>query len=72
MKVLVLNSGSDALRYKLFDMSTERELASGAVDRIGKTGSKIVHRAGEVTVERDDFTGARPGRLIRGPQASPF
>ncbi len=35
MKILVLNSGSSSLKYKLFDMSTEKPLLSGHVDGIG-------------------------------------
>jgi acetate kinase len=37
MKILVLNSGSSSIKYRLFDMSAERELAAGAVDRIGES-----------------------------------
>lgn len=35
MKILVLNSGSSSLKYKLFDMSTEKTLISGHIDGIG-------------------------------------
>lgn len=35
MKILVLNSGSSSLRYKFFDMNTEKALLSGHVDGIG-------------------------------------
>jgi acetate kinase len=35
MKILVLNSGSSSLKYKFFDMSTEKALISGHVDGIG-------------------------------------
>ncbi len=35
MKILVLNSGSSSLKYKLFDMNTETALISGHVDGIG-------------------------------------
>ncbi|MBU1198477.1 MAG: acetate kinase [Nanoarchaeota archaeon] len=35
MKILVLNSGSSSLKYKLFDMNSEKELISGHVDGIG-------------------------------------
>ena len=35
MKILVLNSGSSSLKYKLFDMSAEKTLLSGHIDGIG-------------------------------------
>lgn len=35
MKILVLNSGSSSLKYKLFDMITEKPLLAGHVDGIG-------------------------------------
>jgi len=35
MNILVLNSGSSSLKYKFFDMSTEKALLSGHVDGIG-------------------------------------
>lgn len=36
MNILVLNSGSSSLKYKLFDMPSERLLAAGMVERIGE------------------------------------
>ena len=35
MKILVLNSGSSSLKYKLFDMKKEEPLIAGHVDGIG-------------------------------------
>lgn len=35
MKILVANIGSTSFKFRLFDMSDERELARGGVDRIG-------------------------------------
>ncbi len=35
MKVLVLNSGSSSIKFKLFNMKNENAMASGKVDRIG-------------------------------------
>jgi acetate kinase len=35
MKILVLNSGSSSLKYRLFDMSNEKALFSGHIDGIG-------------------------------------
>ena len=36
MKILVLNSGSSSIKYKLIDMDTRRPLSSGLVERIGQ------------------------------------
>ena len=35
MKILVLNCGSSSIKYKLYDMTDERVLAQGGVERIG-------------------------------------
>jgi len=35
MKLLVANLGSTSFKYRLFDMSTEAQLAQGGIDRIG-------------------------------------
>ncbi|MCA9177205.1 MAG: acetate/propionate family kinase, partial [Planctomycetales bacterium] len=35
MKILVANLGSTSFKYRLFDMSDERQLARGGIDRIG-------------------------------------
>lgn len=36
MKVLVANLGSTSFKYRLFDLSTETQLARGGIDRIGQ------------------------------------
>ncbi|HOP51619.1 MAG TPA: acetate kinase [Thermovirgaceae bacterium] len=43
MKVLVLNCGSSSLKYQLFDMTSEKVLAKGLVERIGIDGSRVKH-----------------------------
>jgi acetate kinase len=43
MKILVLNSGSSSIKYKLFDISKKKALVAGIADRIGETGSSIKH-----------------------------
>ncbi len=35
MKVLVLNCGSSSIKYKLYDMNENKELASGGIEKIG-------------------------------------
>ena len=46
MNILVLNSGSSSLKYKLFCMEKEQVLASGVVERIGSGNgpSKVTHQ----------------------------
>ncbi|MFO7907742.1 MAG: acetate/propionate family kinase [Planctomycetota bacterium] len=39
MKILVANLGSTSFKYRLFDMSDERQMARGGVERIGSTES---------------------------------
>src|SRR5690606_16568202 len=46
MNILVLNSGSSSLKYKLFSAAKEEVLAFGLVERIGMPGGlgKITHQ----------------------------
>ena len=46
MNVLVINSGSSSIKYRLYDMTDETERASGLIERMGETESTIVHRVG--------------------------
>lgn len=50
MKVLVANLGSTSFKYRLFDMSTETQLARGGVERIGSAMSRC-------NVEIGDYRG---------------
>ncbi|WEK55742.1 MAG: acetate kinase [Candidatus Cohnella colombiensis] len=43
MKVLVINAGSSSLKYQLYDMTTEKVLAKGRVERIGLDASILTH-----------------------------
>lgn len=46
LKILVLNSGSSSLKYKLFDIEHHSEIASGLVERIGMADvdGRLVHK----------------------------
>ncbi|MTI33350.1 acetate/propionate family kinase [Xanthovirga aplysinae] len=44
MKILVINSGSSSIKYKLFEMEGEEVLSSGIVERIGLPMGKISHK----------------------------
>jgi len=43
VKILVLNCGSSSLKYQLFDMTDEKVLAKGLVDRIGLEETTLSH-----------------------------
>jgi len=45
MRILVLNSGSSSIKYKLFDMTDRSILASGLVERIGEATGSLAHQA---------------------------
>ncbi|MDD5762666.1 MAG: acetate kinase, partial [bacterium] len=47
MKVLVLNSGSSSIKYRLFGMKSMEVLRAGAVERIGESGPSAVRDHGE-------------------------
>ena len=48
MKILVANLGSTSFKYRLFDMTDERQLARGGIERIGAAESDcFVEIAGE-------------------------
>ena len=44
MKILVANLGSTSFKYRLFDMSDERVLARGGVERIGSDAVALLCR----------------------------
>lgn len=41
MKILVINSGSSSIKYKLFDLPKENFIAKGAIEHIGEKGSPV-------------------------------
>lgn len=42
--ILVINAGSSSLKYQLIDMSEEKLIAKGLVERIGMPGSVLTHK----------------------------
>jgi len=57
MIILVINTGSSSLKYKLLEMAHETVLAAGVVERIGEPNALVVHqrhpgRAQETTFEQ--------------------
>jgi len=49
MKILVINSGSSSIKYKLFDMPGEKNSVHGVIEHIGEKGSRI----------QDHYTGLK-------------
>ena len=62
MKLLVANLGSTSFKYRLFDLSDERQLARGGIDRIGESQSacfvEIGGRRSDATREIPDHAAA--------------
>jgi acetate kinase len=62
MKILVANLGSTSFKYRLFDMTEERVLARGGIERIGSPQSPCFVESGgqreETTVEARDHAAA--------------
>ncbi|MHC4674143.1 MAG: acetate/propionate family kinase [Planctomycetota bacterium] len=51
MKILVINCGSSSIKYRLFDMHQEAELAGGSIDRIGEGLAQIQHTCGNIDLK---------------------
>ena len=54
MKVLVLNSGSSSVKFKLFEMRNETVLASGLVERIGEADAHARLNFGDRQIDLND------------------
>jgi len=61
VKILVLNSGSSSLKYRLFDMNDRVASASGGAERIGQAGSRLTHWPLDAAAS----DGARPAGRIQ-------
>ncbi len=51
MRILVINSGSSSLKYRLFDMAGERVLLDGVMQGIGAAEGRLHHRSRGVPVQ---------------------
>lgn len=61
MKILVANLGSTSFKYRLFDMSNEKQLARGGVERIGSTESPCFV---EIGGKRTDLKASVPDHAV--------
>lgn len=55
-KIIAINAGSSSLKWKLFEMPAEKELASGMVDRVGLSDSVFTVHYGENEKEKFEVT----------------
>lgn len=55
MKILVINSGSSSIKFKLFDMSDKSVICKGIIEQIGQNNSKvkIENEKKNIKIERD-------------------
>ncbi len=65
MKILVANLGSTSFKYRLFDMTTERQLARGAVERIGeRIGTQSSRCFVEIDNHKQELTASVPDHAV--------
>ena len=60
MKVLVINSGSSSIKYQLFDMHARNVLASGLLEQIGESESRLKHQTLNLQGGMDDIVKNQP------------
>ncbi len=70
MKILVINSGSSSIKYKLFDMPQENNSVHGEIEHIGEKGSKIQdHYAGlKLVLGKINHVDAVGHRVVHGAE----
>ena len=69
MKILVINSGSSSIKYKLFQMPGEFLISKGSITRIGEKGSAVGdHYTGlkNILTNRVDSVDAVGHRVVHG------
>lgn len=64
VKILAVNAGSSTLKWKLFEMPAEKELAEGLVDRLGQPKANIKVKYGDHQVYKDDHPVANFGEAV--------
>jgi len=70
MDILVINSGSSSIEFKLFQMPEERLAAKGLIEHIGEQGSKFPdHYSGlKVILDKVDGVQAVGHRVVHGAE----
>ncbi len=54
MKILVINSGSSSIKYKLFEMPASTILVAGMIEKIGEAESTITHNVPSRNLEKSE------------------
>ena len=60
MKTLVINSGSSSIKYRLFDMKDKHVLATGLLEQIGETESRLTHQSPDAQGKTEEIIRTRP------------
>jgi acetate kinase len=60
MKILVINSGSSSIKYRLFDMTDKTVLASGVMEKIGEAQSRLTHYTRNNKGEMEEIVNTEP------------
>jgi acetate kinase len=60
MKILVINSGSSSIKYRLFDMTDKTALASGVMEQIGEAESRLTHHTRDSKGEIEEIVNTAP------------
>jgi acetate kinase len=60
MKILVINSGSSSIKYRLFDMTDKTVLASGVMEQIGEAESRLTQHTRNRKGEMEEIVNAEP------------
>ncbi|MFA6358077.1 MAG: acetate kinase [Candidatus Omnitrophota bacterium] len=70
MKILVINSGSSSIKYKLFDMPSECLVSKGSIDCIGEAGSKFGdHYSGlKIILDKIKLVDVVGHRIVHGAE----
>jgi acetate kinase len=59
-KILVINCGSSSVKYSFYDTANESHGAHGQVERIGISGTQLVHRGPKGEIKRELAQGGFP------------
>lgn len=70
MKILVINSGSSSIKYKLFDMPSQIQVSKGIIEHIGEKGSQIKdhYRALRLILAKINSVFAVGHRVVHGAE----
>jgi acetate kinase len=60
MKILVINSGSSSIKYRLFDMTAKTVLASGVMEKIGEVASRLTHHTLNRSGKMEEIVNTEP------------